>query len=60
MLDYPERATQAVAPYRDRFATVGLFENDLCDGIAELLTTLASWGTTSRPYIFAQEIVRHF
>ena len=64
VLDCPERAHQAVLLYRDRFATVGLFENYVYDGIAEVLMALASshtlWVTTSKPYVFARKIVKHF
>ncbi|MGF1521989.1 MAG: HAD family hydrolase [Leptolyngbyaceae cyanobacterium] len=64
ILQCPDRATQAVTLYRDRFATVGLFENYMYDGIPELLTALSAtktlWVTTSKPYIFAQRIIQHF
>lgn len=35
-----ERANEAVAKYRERFSDVGLFENALIDGAAELLEYL--------------------
>lgn len=64
-LNCPDRATQAVMLYRDRFATLGLFENHVYDGIPEMLTGLtaqvdALWVTTSKPQIFAQKIIQHF
>ncbi|MEB3289604.1 MAG: HAD hydrolase-like protein [Leptolyngbya sp.] len=54
----------AIAAYRDRFATVGLFENQLYDGIPAALATLVAHGdlfvVTSKPRIFAERIVAHF
>lgn len=64
VLDCPDRANQAVALYRYRFATVGLFENHMYDGIPEMLTALSAsntlWVTTSKPHIFAHKIIKHF
>ncbi len=54
----------AIIAYRDRFSTVGLFENRLYDGILDALTALASHGpmfvVTSKPRVFAERIVAHF
>ncbi len=51
----------AIAAYRDRFATVGLFENRLYDGILEALEALAVHSSlfvvTSKPWVFAERIV---
>ncbi len=64
LLGCPDRAAEAVQRYRDRFATVGLFENEVYAGIPSMLDTLAQehtlWVTTSKPQIFAQRIVEHF
>ena len=55
----------AIRHYRERFAEVGLFENQLYGGIPELLATLQQDGlalyvVTSKPTIYAERIVRHF
>jgi len=58
-------ADRAVALYRERFSDIGLFENAVYDGIAEVLTTLGQSGrrlfvATSKPHVFATRIVEHF
>lgn len=54
----------AITAYRDRFSTVGLFENHLYEGILEALSALAEQGSlyvvTSKPRVFAERIVTHF
>lgn len=60
-----ERALQAIAHYRERFAEVGWRENVLYPGIPELLAELHAAGTTvivatSKPTVFAVQIVEHF
>ncbi|MBE7384149.1 MAG: HAD family hydrolase [Leptolyngbya sp. SIO1E4] len=65
VLQCPDRAAQAVTLYRDRFATIGLFENQVYDGIVEMLSGVSTvadrlWVTTSKPQIFAEKIVQHF
>jgi len=55
----------AVALYRERFASVGMYENEVCAGIPELLATLRERGlplrvVTSKPTVYSVEIVRHF
>lgn len=55
----------AIAAYRDRYATVGLFENALIDGIDELVRDLRGAGVrlavaTSKPEPFAATILEHF
>ncbi|WP_437921815.1 HAD family hydrolase [Sphingobacterium sp. LRF_L2] len=60
-----ETALQAVAKYRERFSTVGLYENLLFDGVPSFLEELKSKGygiflATSKPEIFAKEIIRYF
>jgi phosphoglycolate phosphatase len=54
----------AITAYRDRFSTVGLFENRLYDGILDALAMLVSHGplfvVTSKPRVFAERIVAHF
>lgn len=60
-----ERIEAAVSLYRERFASLGLFENRVYDGIPECLQELrASVDTlhlaTSKPAVYAQRIVEHF
>ena len=60
-----EDAKQAVVYYRERFSTIGLFENRVYDGIPELLTSLKSKGykliiATSKPEQFSVRITDHF
>ena len=55
----------AVAHYRERFASVGLFENRLYPEIPSLLEGLQRDGhvlrvATSKPRVFAQRIIEHF
>ena len=55
----------AVRHYRERFADVGLFENDLYPGVPEMLEQLRSEGrrlyvVTSKPKVYTDRIVRHF
>ena len=56
---------RALALYRERFADVGLFENQPYEGIVEALHALAAGGATlfvatSKPRVYAERIVRHF
>jgi phosphoglycolate phosphatase len=58
-------ADQALKLYRERFADIGLFENEVFAGIEETLSALASSGrrmfvATSKPAIYAERIVEHF
>lgn len=55
----------AVARYRERFSTIGLFENDLYAGVPEMLSRLRERGfrmfaATSKPRVFAERILDHF
>jgi phosphoglycolate phosphatase len=59
------KAWEAVNHYRDRFKLTGLYENQVFDGVVELLETLVAQGrhlyiATSKPWEFAREIARHF
>jgi len=59
------RAWKAVEFYRERFQTLGIYENLLFDGVLELLEHLRGQGrtlyvATSKPSVFAREIARHF
>ncbi len=56
---------QAVSLYRERFGTIGLFENELYPSIPETLATIRATGcrtyvVTSKPVGFAKRIVEHF
>ncbi|RMQ49101.1 HAD hydrolase [Pseudomonas cichorii] len=59
------RAWEAVNFYRERFKVTGLYENQVFEGVPELLEALAGQGktlyiATSKPWVFAHEIARHF
>ncbi len=56
---------EALSFYRERFGSVGLFENKVYDGIPEVLEDLLSNGhtlyvATSKPAIYAERIIAHF
>lgn len=63
--DEPAMIDAAVAHYRERFASVGLYENSVYAGVPTGLGTLRDaghrlWVVTSKPRIFAQRIAEHF
>lgn len=67
LLNTDDRAVQdrAVAFYRERYTTEGLFENTLIEGIDRLVSDLAGQGrklfvATSKPHSYAAKIVEHF
>ena len=54
-----------VEKYRERFATVGLYENEVYAGIPELLQKLKAQGktllvATSKPTVYSDKILEHF
>ena len=56
---------RAVAIYRERFSTIGLFENKVYPGIPELLSALHEkslklYVVTTKPKVFAGRIMEHF
>jgi len=60
-----DEANQALQYYRERFSTVGLYENGVYEGIKELLEELQNHGktmfvATSKPTIFSIKILEHF
>ncbi len=60
-----EDIEKVVAFYRERFSTVGLFENELYPGIEELLSTLKKNGkklalASSKPRVFVIKILDYF
>lgn len=65
LLGGEEFADRGVELYRERFGTVGLFENTLYDGIVPVLAALHGSGrtlyvATSKPHVFADRIIDHF
>ena len=63
--DDPSIVEQALAHYRERFADVGLFENEPYEGIPEVLASVRDSGAamivcTSKPLVYAKRIVEHF
>jgi len=58
-----EKAAAALTAYRDRFAAIGLYENELYPGIPEMLASLGDhplFVCTSKPTAYATRIVEHF
>jgi phosphoglycolate phosphatase len=56
---------RAIAHYRERFRSAGMYENSVYAGIPETLAALRAAGrrlfvVTAKPERFAREIVRHF
>lgn len=51
--------------YRERFSATGLFENEIYEGIEELLSELKKRGrkialATSKPTVYSEKILEHF
>ena len=62
---YYNMTDRAVEKYRERFATVGLYENEVYAGIPELLQKLKAQGktllvATSKPTVYSDKILEHF
>lgn len=60
-----DKAREAVEFYRERFRTKGMYENEVLEGVKELLEALKQEGfklyiATSKPTIFATEILKYF
>lgn len=60
-----KKALEAVAKYRERFATVGLFENKVYDGVHDMLQKLTDSShilvlATSKPKVFADRIMAKY
>lgn len=56
---------EALALYRERFGTIGLFENRVYEDIPKVLDTLNQmdhtlYVATSKPTVFAKRIIEHF
>lgn len=63
--DQTERIEAGVTFFRERFGDIGLFENEVYEGIPEALALLRDQGyqlhlATSKPEIFARKILQHF
>jgi phosphoglycolate phosphatase len=61
----PELIERAVALYRERFGTIGLFENEVYPGVREMLDATrrlapAAFVATSKAAVYAERIVKHF
>ena len=61
----PKQAEKAIEVYRERFRTVGLFENQVYEGIPQLLKACKEAGmflaiASSKPTIFVKRILEHF
>lgn len=60
-----EQGDAALAKYRERFSTVGLYENQMYPGVANMLQDLKKRGLTlaiasSKPTVFVEKILQHF
>ncbi|MBQ7816572.1 MAG: HAD-IA family hydrolase, partial [Oscillospiraceae bacterium] len=60
-----ENAEAALARYRERFSTIGLYENEIYPRVDETLETLKEKGyilctASSKPEIFVRRIMDHF
>jgi len=65
LLGTDDLADRALLLYRERFADIGLFENDVYPGIEDTLSAFAGSGrrlfvATSKPGVYAKRIVEHF
>lgn len=62
--DSGTRADDAVEFYRERYAGTGIYENEVYDGIPACLEELGKsaklYVATSKPTVFAEEVIRHF
>lgn len=60
-----ERMQQAIAKYRERYKTIGMYENALYPGMAALLKDMHKRGkhlavASSKPEVFVRQILKHF
>lgn len=60
-----QQAEEAVAKYRERFRPIGLYENEIYDGVPETLAQLKDMGyvlctASSKPQRFVDTILEHF
>ncbi len=60
-----QEAEEAIAVYRERFSTIGKYENVVYDGIPAMLRRLKQKGirlavASSKPTVFVEDILKHF
>ena len=60
-----ETAQGMLVKYRERFSTIGMYENEIYPGIKEILEKLYNQGytiamATSKPILFAEKILEYF
>ena len=60
-----EDTPRLVSYYRERFSTVGLFENSVYPGVPEMLAALKAAGAhmaiaTGKPTVYSERILEHF
>lgn len=60
-----ENALLAVQKYRERFSDIGIYENEMFEKVPQMLDALKRNGkkvalATSKPFIYAQRILKHF
>lgn len=60
-----EQGKEAIEKYRERFSTIGLYENEVYPGIPMMLEQLSKKGihlavASSKPTIFVEKILTHF
>jgi len=65
LLGTDDLAGEALSLYRERFADIGIFENEIYPGIENTLSVLAKSGrrlfvATSKPSVYAERIIDHF
>ena len=56
---------KALSIYRERFGSIGLFENEVYEGIPDALSALQEqrhelYVATSKPTVYAKQIIKHF
>lgn len=60
-----QKTAEAVTAYRERFSTIGLFENEIYPGIEDMLSHLKQADkklavASSKPTVFVKQILQHF
>jgi phosphoglycolate phosphatase len=60
-----ESVALALSHYRERYRSVGMYENEVYPGIVQMLDRLSQKGVrlfvaTSKPHVFARPILEHF
>lgn len=58
-------AKKAIEIYRERYSTIGLFENSIYNGVVDMLSKLKKEGyilavASSKPEIFVKQILEHY